>query len=60
MRVKVNEDDCIGCGVCAQICQDVFVLDDDAGISKVIKPEGSDCAQEAADSCPVSCIIIEE
>ncbi len=60
MRVKVNEDDCIGCGVCAQICPDVFVLDEDAGISKVIKPEGSDCAKEAADSCPVSCIIIEE
>jgi len=60
MRVKVTEDDCIGCGVCAQICTDVFVLDEDAGISKVIKPEGSDCAQEAADSCPVSCIIIEE
>ena len=60
MRVTIDENECIGCGVCAQICPDVFILDEDAGVSKVIRPEGADCAQEAADSCPVSCIHIEE
>jgi len=60
VRVLIDSNECIGCGVCAQICPDVFVLDEDAGIAKVIKPEGSDCAQESADSCPVSCITIEE
>lgn len=60
MKVTVNQEECIGCGVCAQICPEVFTMDDDAGVSKVIRPEGSDCAQEAADSCPVSCIFIEE
>ena len=59
MSVKVNRDECIGCGVCAQICPDVFELDEDAGKAKVIRPEGADCAQEAADSCPVGCISVE-
>ena len=60
MSVNVNRDDCIGCGVCAQICPDVFELDEDAGKAKVIRPEGSECAREAADSCPVGCISVEE
>lgn len=60
MKVSVNQEECIGCGVCAQICPEVFTMDDDAGVSKVIRPEGGDCAQEAADSCPVSCILVEE
>ncbi|GAB6281226.1 MAG: ferredoxin [Thermovirga sp.] len=59
MSVNVNRDDCIGCGVCAQICPDVFELDEDAGKVKVIRPDGAECAQEAADSCPVGCISIE-
>jgi len=60
MRVTVDENECIGCGVCAQICPDVFILDEEAGVSKVIRPEGADCAREAAESCPVTCIHIEE
>jgi ferredoxin len=35
-------------------------MDEDAGVSKVIRPEGGECAQEAAESCPVGCIVIEE
>jgi len=60
MRIVLDEKECIGCGVCAQICPDVFLLDESAGVSKVIRPEGSDCVKEAAESCPVSCIHIEE
>jgi len=60
VQVRLNRDDCIGCGVCAQICPDVFELDEDAGKAKVIRPAGAECAKEAADSCPVSCIKVEE
>lgn len=59
MNTKVNRDECIGCGVCAQICPEVFELDEEAGKAKVIRQEGSECAQEAADSCPVGCITVE-
>lgn len=59
MNVRVNQDECIGCGVCAQICPEVFDLDEDAGKARVLRPEGAECAQEAADSCPVGCIQVE-
>jgi len=34
-------------------------MDEAEGKAKVIKPEGADCAQEAADNCPVGAITIE-
>jgi ferredoxin len=60
MVITMDQDECIGCGVCAQIWPEVFELDEDAGKAKVIRSEGADCALEAADSCPVGCIHVEE
>ncbi len=60
MLISINEDDCIGCGVCGQICPEIFVLDEDAGKAKVIRPEGGENAHEAVDSCPVGCIVVKE
>ncbi len=59
MVVKVDAETCIACGVCSQICPEVFEVGDD-GKAIVVKPEGADCAQEAADSCPTGSITIEE
>ena len=53
----VDEDTCIGCGVCEGLCPDVFKVEDD-GKSHVIGPDkcaSCDC-QEAIDQCPVSAI----
>ncbi|MCI5578994.1 MAG: ferredoxin [Oscillospiraceae bacterium] len=57
MEVYVDRDGCIGCGVCAQICPDVFQLDEE-GLSEVIaKPDGfEDQVNEAAGACPVEVI----
>ena len=35
MNLKVNQDKCIGCGQCVNICEDVFNFNDD-GLAEVI------------------------
>ena len=61
-RVYVDQDECIGCGSCEEICPEVFKLNEDTEKAEVIKPEGGpvDQIQEAIDTCPVSCIHWEE
>ena len=63
MKVKVNQEACIGCGACEAICPDVFVLNDE-GLSEVIEEQKNkeleeeikEQAQDAIDSCPTSAI----
>jgi ferredoxin len=59
MTVSVDQEECIGCGVCVQICPAVFELDESAGKAKVIGDASEECVKEAAESCPVGCISIE-
>jgi len=57
-RVYLVEEECIGCGTCAELCPTVFSLNEDEGKAEVIKPLGGpeELIQEAIDSCPVECI----
>ncbi len=59
MKVKVNQDACIGCGACEQIDDEIFKIND-AGLSEVIVEEVStdkeENAKEAIDACPTSAI----
>lgn len=64
MRVKIDRDLCSSDGICAELCPEVFEMDED-DIAKVIvdevPPDAEECVREAVDSCPESCIeIIEE
>ena len=58
MKYFVN-DGCIGCGLCAGTCPDVFSMSDD-GVAVAIDmdvPEDSlETAVEAKDNCPASAI----
>ena len=60
MKISLNLDECIGCGVCNKVCPDVFGVEETLGVSKILRPETDDpCAEEAQESCPVGCIRVE-
>ena len=61
-KVHINEDECIGCGSCADICPDVFEMNHELEKSFVIKPEGGDedCILDAMGECPMSCIFWDD
>ena len=56
----VDEDLCIGCGHCVELCPQVFELDNDK--SRVIGQDkcGTCNCQEAIDTCPVQAISWSE
>ena len=60
-RPHVDQEECVGCGNCEEICPEVFRLNDD-DLAEVHDPEGAteDKIQEAIDICPVECIHWEE
>lgn len=63
MNVIVNPDTCIGCGLCASLCDTVFTMNDD-GLSEVIADavteDVAEDIHEAVVCCPVEAISIEE
>ena len=60
MNATVNEN-CIGCGLCAGTCLEVFSMGDDGLAHGGVVPGALlDTAQEARDGCPVNAISIEE
>jgi len=56
--IKVNQDLCVGCGLCVNTCPDTFKLNN-TGKSEVISQDNISCAQTAIASCPVQAISIE-
>jgi ferredoxin len=59
-KVIIDRDACIGCGVCENLCPDVYKMDDE-GKAVALAPETEiPCAQDGADSCPVQAINCEE
>jgi len=68
-KIKLERERCIGCGSCAAICSKYFELVDD-GKSHITNSEKKEieelevakieCAESAAEACPVQCIHIEK
>ena len=60
MKLIVNQDNCIGCGLCVATAEELFAMNDDGkSVLKVedIPEEMEDLAKETIDSCPVSAIV---
>ena len=57
-KIVIDQDKCIGCGLCINTCPDLFRLNDQ-GKSEVIGQGNTDCAQGAAAGCPVSAITVD-
>lgn len=62
MHVSVDQDLCIGCGICANICSGCFEMADDfkSHVIEGCSCEAEGCCQQAADACPVQAIEVTE
>ncbi len=55
-KVTVDASACVGCGLCEQICPDVFKIEGD-GIAHVKSQSCTTCnVSEIVDQCPVRAI----
>lgn len=62
MKVTIDRDGCISCGLCADTCPEVFRMAED-GLAEVYaspSEKEADEVREAAENCPVSVIKTEE
>ncbi|MEW6116706.1 MAG: ferredoxin, partial [Nitrospirota bacterium] len=61
--IIVDEETCIGCGRCEEICPAAFHVSEVTGKSEVIDPDACEfvgCCEAAEENCPVDAITIEE
>ncbi len=59
MRLEVDQDLCISCGACVDICPEVFDWNEDEkaqAISEDVPAEYEEQAQEAMEGCPTNAI----
>lgn len=55
--IKIDKKKCIGCGLCASICDEVFEMTDD-GKAKVKSNKNLPCVKEAIEQCSVEAISL--
>jgi len=63
MKPIVDQDLCIGCGLCEDICPEVFQLWDDGVAHVIAENTGPDLLADIEDaiaSCPVDAISLPE
>jgi len=61
MKVRVDEEICVGDETCVEVCPEVFEMEGDAAIAKMenVPKDLEEKVKEAALACPVEAIIIE-
>ena len=61
MKARVDQEKCIGCGLCTGLAEAIFAFNDDGKVSVVadVTADDEEAVQSAAASCPVSAIEVE-
>ncbi len=61
MKIYIDEDLCTGCGICEEMCPEVFQVGEDE-VSHIISDD--ECEEhdlrEIAEECPSEAITVEE
>lgn len=57
MKVRVDQEKCIGCGLCTSLAEAVFSFNDDGRADAgAVSPDDEEAVQNAMASCPVEAI----
>jgi ferredoxin len=61
LRAVVDRNRCCGYGICAEVCPEVYKIDDQgfAYVDGDVPPELEDAAREGCDACPDEAIVVE-
>lgn len=62
MKAIVDQDTCIGCGLCTSLCDGVFEMNEEGksfSIVEIVPSDIEDAARDAETSCPVGAITLE-
>ena len=59
-KITVDQELCVGCGVCANLCPEVFEIQDDGKVKVINKDNYENCdCEEVINNCPVGAIKTE-
>lgn len=60
MKVKIDPDACVGCGLCETTCPEVYKMEGDKAVVyvAVVPKEVEGTCKKAVEECPVTAIVI--